>query len=235
MEKWLNEILNQTYTRVKVLKRTEKSEISVWMHHELKKKLVKRVFRGEKSVYQTLLTLQHPNLPRVYQVSEKNRKVTVLEEYIDGITVSEVLETGLYSQKGVRKIGMALCDALSVLHENRIVHRDIKPENIMITRANRIVLIDFDAARTFKPDKTKDTVALGTAGYAAPEQFDICQSDRRTDIYAMGILMNVMLTGEHPSKVVVKGHMGRVIKKCINVLPSKRYADAKALKRAISY
>ncbi|WP_195269097.1 serine/threonine-protein kinase [Eubacterium sp. 1001713B170207_170306_E7] len=235
MEKWLNESLNQTYTRVKVLKRTEKSEISVWIHNELQQKIVKRVFKGEKSVYQTLLTLQHPNLPRIYQMFEEQGKVTVLEEYIDGVTVAEVLETGLYSQNGVRKVGAALCDALTILHANGIVHRDIKPENIMITRENRIVLIDFDAARTFKQGKAKDTVALGTAGYAAPEQFDISQSDCRTDIYAMGILMNVMLTGEHPSKSAVKGHMGRVIRKCINVLPSKRYANAKALKRAILY
>ena len=91
-----------------------------------------------------------------------------------------------------------MCKALWVLHSLGAVHRDVKPENIIL-RGSEAVLIDFDAARLYKPEESGDTQVLGTTGFAAPEQYGLSQTDRRADIYAVGILMNVMLTGEHPS------------------------------------
>ena len=70
-----------------------------------------------------------------------------------------------------------------------------------------------------------DTQVLGTTGFAAPEQYGLSQSDARTDIYSLGVLMNVMLTGQHPSKRLAEGRMGRIIEHCPRVNPAKRYRD----------
>ena len=112
------------------------------------------------------------------------------------------------------------------------VHRDIKPENVIL-RGKEAVLIDFDAARLHKPGAQADTQVLGTTGFAAPEQYGLSQSDVRTDIYSLGVLINVMLTGEHPSKKLAGGHMGRVVHRCTQVNPQKRYKDVLHLMEAV--
>ena len=111
-----------------------------------------------------------------------------------------------------------------MLHSLGAVHRDIKPENVII-RGSEAVLIDFDASRLFKDGNPADTQVLGTTGYAAPEQYGIAQTDERADIYSMGVLLNVMLTGRHPSKELAGGRLGRVVQKCTMVNPSKRYKN----------
>ena len=67
--------------------------------------------------------------------------------------------------------------------------------------------------------------ALGTTGYAAPEQYGIAQTDQRADIYALGVLLNILLTGRHPSKELAGGRLGRVVQKCTRVNPQKRYKN----------
>lgn len=95
------------------------------------------------------------------------------------------------------------------------------------------MLIDFDAARLHKPSRENDTVVLGTTGFAAPEQYGLSQSDARADIYSLGVLMNVMLTGEHPSRKLASGRLGRVVQRCTQVNPEKRYRSAIHLMEAI--
>ena len=112
------------------------------------------------------------------------------------------------------------------------VHRDIKPENVIL-RGSDAVLIDFDAARLHKPEHETDTQILGTTGFAAPEQYGLSQSDTRTDIYSLGILINVMLTGEHPSKKLAEGRMGRVVERCTRVNPQKRYRNVLRVMEAL--
>ena len=99
----------------------------------------------------------------------------------------------------------------------------------MIDSIGNVKLIDFDAARIFKSYQQQDTSFIGTAGFAAPEQYGINQTDPRSDIFALGILLNVMLTGEHPSRKLYKGRLTKVIEKCINIDPNKRYANIKDL------
>ena len=230
---FLENVLKEEYSVVKVLKKTEEKEIVIWRHKTLNKDVVLRKCNGDISVYETLSKITFENLPSVFDVAKDENKIVVLEEFINGITIADVLMDGLYNEKGVRHIVKALCDALTVVHAYGIVHRDIKPENIMITNAEQggVKLIDFDAARFFKNGQSKDTKIIGTAGYAAPEQLGLAQSDERTDIFALGVLMNVMLTGEHPSKKMYKGKLAKIVEKCIQIDPDKRYSNTQELKK----
>jgi len=82
-------------------------------------------------------------------------------------------------------------------------------------------------------DKAKDTVIMGTVGYVAPEQLGLSQSDARTDIYAVGVLLNVMLTGKHPTEVFAPGRAGKIVRKCTALNPADRYQSAARLRDAL--
>lgn len=228
---WLEDVLKTEYSVFKVLKNTEDKLIIVYRHNTLEKCLVYRRFNGITEVYEKLQKIKNENLSEIYNVSRSDKGIIVLEEFIDGITVGEVLQSGLYNENGVKKVVGSLCDALYILHSMGIVHRDIKPENVMITNSGVVKLIDFDAARIFKSGKSADTTIIGTIGYAAPEQMGFAQSDERTDIYALGVLLNVMLTGEHPSKNIYKGKYKKIIEKAINIDPEKRFQTTVELKK----
>ncbi len=165
-----------------------------------------------------------PNLPRIMEVGEKDGRTALLEEYVQGDTLGELLNGGPLSVAEAKQITRQLCQALWVLHSMGVVHRDVKPDNVII-RGNEAVLIDFDASRVYKNEIQEDTQILGTTGFAAPEQYGLSQSDGRTDIYALGVLLNIMLTGEHPSRKLAGGRMGRIVQKCTMVNPNKRYKN----------
>ncbi|MCH5303479.1 MAG: serine/threonine protein kinase [Ruminococcus sp.] len=228
---WIEKVLDEKYQLVKVLKNTDKTKIFVLRNKELGKELVKRFVDGSGEVYSVLQTLFHPNISNVYEAFKSETGVVVLEEYIDGQTVAEYLKDNLYTPSGVKAIIGSLCDALDFLHSNKIIHKDIKPENVMIDNNGVVRLIDFDAARIYKPYQSEDTKILGTTGFAAPEQYGLNQTDDRTDIYALGVLMNVMLTGEPPERKLYNGKLRKVIVKCTQSIPDNRYQNAKELKR----
>lgn len=230
---WLDSVIEDKYRIVSVLKDNGKSKIVRLRNTELCKDIVKIEFDGSGEIYKRLSEISQQNLPIIYDVSESGGKCTVIEEFIDGATVSDILMSELYTEAGAAAVCSGLCDALFALHSIGIIHRDIKPENVMIDSNGRVVLIDFDAARIFKDYRSQDTRIIGTTGYAAPEQFGISQTDERTDIFSLGILMNVMLTGEHPSKKSYSGKLRRIIDKCIQIDPKKRYANVTELKNCL--
>lgn len=230
---WLNSVLETEYDLVRVLRNTDKITIRHLRHRQMGKSLVHLSFVGDGSIYRLLQTVHHPHLPRIYQVWQEGDRCEVLEEFIDGATVAQILESGLYSEKGVRRVAAAVCDAADFLHRHGLIHRDIKPENVMITSDGRVVLLDFDTARKYNPQAVGDTHVIGTAGYAAPEQFGVTQTDARADIYAIGIMMNVMLTGHHPVKQMATGRLAPVIEKCTRLDPDKRYQSVWELKEKL--
>lgn len=195
-------------------------------------RLIFRHYRGNGEVYQKLLRISCPNLPQVMEVAESGGMVAALEEYIQGDSLAFLLEWALFTPAEAREIILQLCNALWVLHSMGAVHRDIKPENVIL-RGSEAVLIDFDASRIFKSENTSDTRVLGTTGYAAPEQYGIAQTDERADIYSLGVLLNIMLTGKHPSKELASGQLGRIVQKCTMVNPKKRYQNVLYLMEAL--
>ena len=194
--------------------------------------LVLRSFPRHLDAYELLCAVRCRNLPEIYDAIDMQDGQIVLEEYIDGITVADVMQAGKYHSRGAKKILREICNALSVLHNRGIIHRDIKPENVMVDKSGRVVLIDFNASR--KETKAgKDTVIMGTVGYASPEQLGLSQSDARTDIYAAGVLLNVMLTGKHPTECFAAGRIGRIVRKCTALNPDDRYQSAEKLALAL--
>lgn len=210
------------YKTVKAIKHSERGSVSLLQNKQNGTRFIFRHYRGNGEVYRKLLGISCPNLPQIMETAERDGMVAVLEEYIQGDSLAYLLEGALFSHAEARKIIMQLCNALWVLHKLGAVHRDIKPENVII-RGSEAILIDFDASRIFKSDTNQDTQILGTTGYAAPEQYAIAQTDERADIYSLGVLLNIMLTGKHPSKELASGRLGRIVQKCTMVNPEKRY------------
>lgn len=221
---WLLEKLDGEFETVRTLKEGPRGSVRLICHRAAGQRFILRQFTGNGEVYRKLLNYSCQNLPVIYEAASEGEDNLVLEEFIEGDTLGFLLEGALFSPKETREITIQLCRALWVLHSLAAVHRDVKPENVIL-RGSEAVLIDFDAARFHKPQAKTDTHILGTTGFAAPEQYGLSQSDVRTDIYALGVLMNVMLTGEHPSKRLAEGRMGRVIEHCTRVNPEKRYKD----------
>lgn len=214
------------------LKAGDRSFIHLVRDKETGKRYICRSFTGSGDVYREMIGIDCPYLPRVYEVREENGTVHVLEEYIQGDTLAFLLECGPLTADHARQILTHICQGLKVLHGVGAVHRDIKPENIIL-RGSDAVLIDFDAARIFRAERDTDTQILGTTGYAAPEQYGFSQTDARTDIYALGILLNEMLTGQHPSRQLAEGGSRPIIEKCTQINAKQRYASVSELMAAI--
>ena len=228
-----SKIISDQFVFVKTLSQSARKTAVVLRHKDSETQIVQIRCQGNAEMYRALQKIRHPNLPAVYSVTEQNDAVEVIEAYIPGLTVAEVLQTGLYTEDGTRAVARALCAALDALHTAHIIHRDLKPENVIVDVKGQVYLIDFDAARRYKTYQAQDTVLIGTTGFAAPEQYGFNQTDPRSDIFALGILMNVMLTGEHPSKQLYGGKLRRVIERCIQVDPNQRYSSAKELFAAL--
>ena len=212
------------YETVQTLKTSERGFVSLLQNRQNGARFIFRHYRGDGEVYRKLLGVSCPHLPQIMEAVEQDGQVAVLEEYIQGDTLSEVLKGGLLSTAEAKKIARQLCSALWILHSMGMVHRDVKPDNVIL-RGKEAVLIDFDASRIYKNAVQEDTQVLGTTGFAAPEQYGLSQSDGRADIYALGVLINVMLTGEHPSRKLAGGRMGRIVQRCTMVNPEKRYKN----------
>ena len=224
--------LFDAYSLVSVLSNKNECRVLRVRNKSTERDMVVRSFSTAISAYEELYNINAQNLPIIYDVINCDDGQIVLEEFIEGVTISEVMESGNYHYVGARKVIRAVCHALDVLHKRNLVHRDIKPENVVIGKDGRVVLIDFNAARKISA-ASKDTVIMGTVGYASPEQLGVAQSDARTDIYAVGVLLNVMITGKHPSEKLAKGKACRIVRKCTSVNPDERYQSTEKLAKSL--
>lgn len=230
-EQWLDD-LRTRYGLVEVLSTKNDCKVLRLRHRQTGRDLVVRSFPRHLDAYEQLVKIRCQNLPQVWDAIDLEDGQVVLEEYIPGMTVDQVMLTGKYRKQGVRHVMASLCHAMGVLHNRGLVHRDIKPENIIISDEGHVVLIDFNASRSVG-EGSRDTVVMGTVGYVAPEQLGLSQTDGRADIYAAGVLYNVMLTGQHPSVEIARGKAGRIVRKCTALNPDERYQTAEALLRAL--
>lgn len=224
----LLEAVTTEYDTLRVLKQSPRGTVSVVRHKKSGTRYIFRRYSGSGEVYRCLLPVLCPHLPQIMEAAEQDGQTAVLEEYVQGDTLAELLTGARLTEREARQVTMQLCQALHVLHSMGAVHRDVKPENVIL-RGSDAVLIDFDAARIYKDESESDTQVLGTTGFAAPEQYGIFQSDERADIFSLGVLLNIMLTGKHPSREMAAGKMGRIVRKCTMTAPEQRYQSARAL------
>ncbi len=151
-----------------------------------------------------LAGLSHRSLPRIYDHFSEDGHWYLVMEFIHGETLEKRLERSPRKHLSVREslqLAIKLCEVLEYLHTRPtpIIFRDLKPANVMLTPDDAVYLIDFGIARLFKPGQQKDTVAFGTSGYAAPEQYGKAQTTPRSDVFSLGALLHHMLTGNDPS------------------------------------
>ena len=186
-------------------------------------------------VYRYLAAHPNPAAPEILECIETESGLTVIEEYIEGETLEELLGEGRFSAERAAGIILDLCSALLPLHsaEPPIICRDLKAENVMIDKAGAVRIVDFDIARTWQPGKTRDTRLLGTREYAAPEQFGFRQTDARTDIYALGVLLNYLMLRKFPAEESLSGTWGEIVGKCTRMDPEQRYQNVGELAEAL--
>lgn len=186
-------------------------------------------------LYEKLRGIKSRHLARIYEIASTGEKGVIIEDYISGITLGAYMEErGVLAPDEAVRITCELCAVLDVVHKQGIIHRDLNPDNIILSGDGVVKLIDFGIAREVKPEQKRDTVILGTVGYAAPEQFGFLQSDVRTDIYALGVLMNEMLTGDHTGQQQYgTAPFEDIIKRCTEIDPAKRFQSVADLEKTL--
>jgi serine/threonine protein kinase len=188
-----------------------------------------------------LKRLNHPALPRIFDIIEDEENVYIVVDYIEGTPLDVDVEiVGKYPEQKVIGFALEICDVLSYLHTqkpNPIIYRDMKPGNIILSKDGSIKLIDFGIAREYKEESSFDTVYIGTRGYAAPEQYGSGQTNERTDIYSLGVTLYHLATGKSPNdppyeiKPIrlydsnLSEELDSIISKCTRQDPEERYGS----------
>src|SRR5438067_5747542 len=151
-----------------------------------------------------LAGLRHQNLPRIYDHFLDGGHWYLVMDYIEGETLKERLARsgGRLPIEETMRIGIQLCTVLDYLHTRQppIIFRDLKPSNVIRTPEGHLYLIDFGIARHFKPGQARDTMILGSPGYASPEQYGRAQTTPQADIYSLGAMLHQLLTGSDPAQ-----------------------------------
>lgn len=204
-------------------------------------------FRLETSL---LARLDHPNLPDIYDSFEQDGNFYVAMEFIAGRTLASQLRgypEGSVPEAQVLEWARQLCDVLEYLHRQQppVVFRDLKPGNVMLDSRGQVKLIDFGIARHFKPGQRADTQAMGTPGFAAPEQYGTGQTDARSDVYSLGMTLHNLLTGYDPSanpfqippaislNPRASAQTSAAIQRALNMDPRLRYQTIREFRQAL--
>lgn len=207
----------------------------------------RRLFLQEAEL---LRTLTHANLPAVSEIFVHDGRPCIVMEFVVGQTLDERIRiaNAALAAPQVISVCIQVARVLHYMHTQNpaIIYRDVKPSNIML-RADRVIkLIDFGVARTYKKRQTKDTVAMGSAGYAPPEQYGKGQTDARSDVYGLGATLLHLLTNITPVplhqptvgsikrlNVTVSSELELVIIRAMEQDPAKRYQTADQMAEAL--
>jgi tRNA A-37 threonylcarbamoyl transferase component Bud32/tetratricopeptide (TPR) repeat protein len=183
-----------------------------------------------------LARLNHPHIVTIHDFGETGGLFYLVMEFVDGVNLRDLLRDGKLEPKQALAIVPPICDALQYAHDKGIVHRDIKPENLLLDRDGRIKIADFGIASLMG---AAGEIA-GTPPYMAPEQTggDI---DHRADIYALGVVLYEMLTGERPDKEVIAPsrkvqidvRLDEMVLRALEQDPERRYQTAGEFKTLV--
>ncbi len=204
--------------------------------------------RGFESVYKLIYEAQKSgrafkHLPYIYDYYQTEDGETVVMEFVKGETLADLLYREGPSISLAERVFPDICDSVTELHtkfDQPIIHRDLKPSNVMV-QFGKVTVIDFGIARSYKDNQEKDTTHFGTPSYAPPEQFGFGQTDVRSDVYALGMLLYYCLTEQTPNAHAMKDDLHTnhipdalqaVLLKATAFDPQERYASAEDLKNA---
>jgi serine/threonine protein kinase len=191
-----------------------------------------------------LARINHPDIVAVYDFGEAGGYHYLLMEYVDGLTLRQLLQTRKLLPEQALSIVPKICEALQFAHERGIVHRDIKPENILLDKQGRVKIADFGIAKILGAQAAGAALTgvkdvIGTPHYMAPEQVEKPATvDHRADIYSLGVVFYEMLTGELPlgnfqrpsRKVQVDVRLDEVVLHALEKEPDRRYQHASEVK-----
>lgn len=192
--------------------------------------------------FRLLTGLTHTSIVPATDFLKDEDKSYIIREYVEGNTVTELVEMsreGFLKDEQIIDITKQLCQVLGYLHSQKppIIHRDIKPDNIIITKEGKLKLIDFGISRRYASNQEKDTVIIGSQFSAPPEQYGFRQTDARSDIYSLGVLMLYMATGSLDLKDSDKSAISKPIRKCIEkctrFAPKDRYVSVWSLETSL--
>lgn len=226
-------------------------------------KLLKRNVSLDKKAVETLkgeaqvaMILTHPAIMRLINFEQHGGYAFLLMEYVKGEDLKNICARktgGRLEPKTVAQIAYKVCSALDYAHRKNVVHRDIKPANIMISWNKEVKLMDFGIARVLLEESEEHPQIAGTVAYMAPEIFGGARPDSRADIYALGLTMYELMTGELPFKgatvqEIIKQHLNQqpeppgiedkalaaIVMTCLEKRPNARFQTALELKSALS-
>lgn len=178
--------------------------------------------------------LRGPGVPALVDVCENETTRCLLREYIPGETLDKAARSGM-TEEQARQIGLGLCRVLRYLHSQDppVIHRDIKPQNVVLTEDGQVYLIDFDISRRYSRDAPADTVISGTQDFAALEQYGFSQTDWRSDIFSLGVLLYWLVTGRTKVGDASAGNLDHCVRRCTAFDPKRRYHSVEAVERAL--
>lgn len=231
----------EKYKKLTVLSSTSKCETILAMNTDTNQVVVfKAMEKHACDVYVKLIKLNNVNVVKVEDCFLHNDKCIAVEKFVNGRRLSDILANRIEIKVIGNYIGQ-ICNGLKDVHKLGIIHRDLQPKNIVISDENKLKIIDFDIARIKKEDASNDTELWGTAGYAAPEQFGFAQTDERSDIYSLGVIIDEMIKPYVESPDVILNdreqkaisRLLKISKKCKEMDPENRYKSIEEILRAI--
>ena len=179
----------------------------------------------------TLAQMSHPNIVTVHDFGETEGLYYIVMEFVDGVNLRDLICESKIDPEQALKIVPPICEALQYAHDKGVVHRDIKPENLLLDREGRVKIADFGIASLIGTSGENS----GTPPYMAPEQGAHSEVDHRADIYALGVVLYEMLTGERPTspldlpsqKVELDIRLDDIVMRAMSEKPERRYRTAK--------
>lgn len=242
----LPEGLEKDYRIYACLKETEEKQIYILKHKLTGKSFILKctLNAGQETAdneYQLLRSLEStgcPGLPRALGLYRSDKKSFLLEDYVPGVSLFDHIDAGRnFTVSEILSIGMQICKILVTMHGQNppVIHRDISPKNILLSKDGSVTLIDLGIARKYAIDKSDDTVYIGTAVSAPPEQFGYGQTDTRSDIYSVGVLLYYLAAKNYNLKSLsetgLPHSLRKIVKKCTEFDPKKRYQKVDILYR----
>src|SRR5438128_2326549 len=207
----------------------------------------------------TASSLNHPNICTIYEVGEADDMTYIAMEYLKGRTLSSIVRGERLTADDVYRYGLQIADALAYAHAHGVVHRDLKSANVVVTKEGYVKVLDFGLAKRRANSDTGETLSetlteqgsiVGTIQYMAPEVLRGAEADARVDVWALGVILYEMSTGnlpfdgrtqfeitsailrDRPTRLPIElpSPLHTVIARCLAKDPEERYQSAEQLK-----